>query len=190
MILESIPIIGCAVNLYLSFIKPNASKDIEKANRVIADAHLNKMLAKTGATGDKTLSTTKRTKAMDAYIVGNVSYNVTDATITANRLASKNYLKIKDLALIVVALISTIMLIATFNPAYGMIIMTIGMVIYILKDIPRESAIYLLSSLSSLNIMLIIFGLGYSLAEYVGLQRDTKSLRALSYLIITCLILI
>jgi hypothetical protein len=80
--LSSINIAGSMAMGMQRSVKPNASTDIKKANRIISDMQLAKMQVRTGILGDKTFASSKRSDALNSYIVGTTSYNVNDSTIT------------------------------------------------------------------------------------------------------------
>jgi hypothetical protein len=74
---------------WTSNVPDNANSDIKKANKLIANMQTSKMLAKVGPSGDKTMLNAKITDEYASYVAGVTSYNVADATITANAIAAK-----------------------------------------------------------------------------------------------------
>lgn len=171
-------------------IKSNASSDIKKANRFLADAQLAKMQVRTGILGNKLWANQNRSNALNAYIVGTTSYNVNEATINANQLHAKDKLSNADFLLLVFTFISVAFLIIMNSGILAIIAGSIGMVAYSIKNINRMSAIYLITSIASAHLPLILLALLIVTFEEISLNSDTEFLRSVLYILLTCLIAI
>jgi hypothetical protein len=169
-------------------VKPNASKDIKKANRIISDMQLAKMQVRTGILGDKTLASSKRSDALNAYIVGTTSYNVSDSTITANQLAAKKIQKDNDRLLLLFTFISVAALILMNSGVVAILAGSLGVISYMIKSINRTSAIFIITALASLHIPLILLSGLVALVEELSLNKDTEMPRNLLYMVLACLI--
>lgn len=176
--------------MYNRSYRLDASKDIRKANKILSDMQLSKMQSKTGIIGDKSLASMKRSDAFNAYIVSTTSYNVTDATTTANQLAVKRRQKLDDNSLLIFTLIAIIISVVAGNSLIALIAGSIGLIAFIIKHINRLSAVMLVTALCSANIYLIMFAIIVALVEELSLNKDTEMIRSLFYIVTSCLIII
>lgn len=168
----------------------NAATDIKKANKAIAGMQLNKMLAKSGISGNKTILNEKRSPAMDSYIAGMTSFNVTDAITNANNLAASRYKTVKTLS--VLATISIMVPYALlFNKTFILIISIILLLVDYYADIlPANQLIYVISVLLANNILVFSLNLLALITEKAISENKTASYRSLAFLIVTCMTLL
>lgn len=170
--------------------KSNAASEIKKANKLIADVQLAKMQVRTGLLGDKSLSQIKRSDAMNAYIVGTTAYNVNDATVNANQLAVKKKVTVSDNILLLFTFAAVALMILMNNGLLAIIVGSIGVISYMVKDINRTSAVFAITALASMNIPLILLASIIAMIEEISLNKDTETMRNVLYTVLSCLIII
>lgn len=176
--------------LVVSSFKKNASKDINQANKTVAGMQLNKMMARSGIGGDKTILNNKRSKQFNAYLTGITSYNVTDATITANNLAAKDY-KTKRNKINAVLMLIIIVTMSTTGLSYMIPISALVLVFDHYTTYLKNTRLYLLlASMLTGSLIMTATALTTLFIETYVQDHQTMFVRHLLYLIITCLILI
>lgn len=176
-----------ACSVAMSQVDKNASKDIKKANKLIANMQLNKIAAKTGISGDKTYLTKDKTDAFNAYLAATTSYNTNEAVTMANNMASKDYSKKK------MYMTSLLMLIVIVSMAMGNSIVNVTMSLSVLiidyfSDIFKNETVYnIIPIIHSNSLIMWLTTMGAFTVEYNIKNSTTKAIRNIIYAIITCL---
>lgn len=175
------------ISAYVDTYRMNASKEIKTSNKILASMQLSKMTAKTGLKGDKSLPTMKRSPALDAYIVGATSYNITDATNTANQLAVSTKKKHLENTMIVTGAIGAIISVITTNYLISIVIVVIVIITLVFKHIKPEQTTILIMGMSTASIVGTTMSIILVLLEMSKPNSDTDVLRKLIYTVILCL---
>jgi hypothetical protein len=175
---------------YISTLPKNASYEIKRANKVIAGMQINKMLAKSGVSGNKTLLNEKRSPAMDAYIAGMTSFNTTDAITMANNMATTRYKVHKSIITCIVLMICLILLLFIGNPLSAIIGITLFVTDYYTEILPGNLLTYTISLIMSTNFLqLIINVIALGLEKNIS-DSKTAKFRSLTYFTASCLALL
>lgn len=173
----------------LTTLQPkNASKDIKKANKAIASMQLNKMMSRTGLSGDKTILREKRSSAFDAYITAITSFNVNDALTLANNLAASRYKTIRMICIL--STIGTMLpyCIITGKMAILMISIIVMMVDYYTDILPGNNLLYALSILTSGSFIQFCINMFALMVDITIKDSKTSTYRSMFFLILTCLV--
>lgn len=182
--------IASASAVYLSLQKHNASREIKEANKALASMQMNKMAAKTGILGDKVKAYQQHNHAYNAYLVGATSYNITDSVNIANQLAIKRITTLQDNILLMICLLSFIYALVFINTGIAILTFTIGLITFTIKEINRIPMLYLISGISSLHLLALLFTILITMVEQLPLNKDTRTLRYSLYTILICLIIV
>jgi hypothetical protein len=178
------------MSAYVESYKMNASSEIKASNRILATMQLGKMTAKSGLTGNKSMPVLKRSPAMDAYIVGATSYNITDATNTANQLAVKRKIAHQQNLLIISGTIGAIISVIYLNFLQAIVIVAIVIVTFVMKDIKPNVSIILLMGLMTGSIIGATLSTVIILLELTKPNSDTDVLRRVLYTLAICLTIV
>lgn len=173
--------------IYISTIPKNAQPDIKDANKVIADAQLSKMLAKSGVAGDKTILNRKRSHASNAYYAGMTSYNMMDSMVTANGMAASNYKVKRSMALLLLLLILIIIGIihsSITSVMAGLMLMIIDFYADILK---ANRLTYIIAILTSINVSQLLVNVFALMIETNISDSKTAVYRSAVITLVSCL---
>lgn len=182
------PSLTCHLSsLIMSSTVKNASKDIKSANKIIAKMQINKMVSRSGLSGDKTMLANVFSPAFDAYIASTQSYNTTDAITTANNLAAAKYKTQRMMVNAILLIIIMIVAIITGN-AIILIISTLIVIFDYFINLPNDTLLYyILACVCSFNLMSLVINLVALIAEYSIKDDKTKSMRAAMYFVALCI---
>lgn len=190
-LLPSIIIVSNSVASVIEANLPqNAKKDIKEANKIITKMQLNKMIAKSGISGNKEILAEKTSDSFNAYLASMTSYGATDAVAMANSLAASKYKTRKQ---ILVAIITVVIIV--FNMLTGQTIvltasLTLIIMNYYLDFIKGGTLFLILNVLASTNLLMLLTTLAISIIETSIKDRKTATYRTVLYLIVTCLTLL
>lgn len=175
------------MSAYIETYKMNASSEIKASNKVLANMQLSKMTSRSGLAGDKSLPTLKRSPAMDAYIVGATSYDIPGATNTANQLAVKRKKTHQENLMIASGVFAAMISIASFDFIIAVLIITIIMITFLIKQIKPEVTTILIMGLATNSIVGTALSMVLILLELSKPNNDTDTVRRLMYTSILCL---
>jgi uncharacterized membrane protein YhdT len=184
------PVIGLTAGIVASLIPKNPNEDVKRVNKILARMQLNKMLSRSGVSGDKTILSQKTSTTFDAYLATLTSYNIQEALIIANNSAASAYRKKKYILLMITVLVILAMSIFTGTVLQSIVIAGICVIDYIIDFMPNESIFPLIATVSSLNIPIIFANLSFTIIEMIYKDDKTIMYRMILYLLITCSLLL
>jgi hypothetical protein len=167
----------------------NASKEINESNNLIAKAQVSKMLAKTGAGGDKTILNKKMSTAQTSYIAGMTSYNVNDAINSANQAAAKSNRKRRITIMFLSSSATALSYLLSGYITIPIIIMSLALIFSLVANFEPEYIIALNLVLTGTNIFRLIANIIITVIELiVKPPSSTSEIRVLIYTIISILL--
>lgn len=163
-------------------VEQNASRDIKKANEIIATMNLNKMLSKVGPGGNKNILQTKLTDSSSAYIAMTQSFNTTEAITVANNLAAKANRK-NRLGYATISCVVTASYYALSGGAViSCIILTLMIVMFFMAKFEPEWIILLNMCISSRSLTGLIVNLLIAVIEtMLSPANSTNTIRVFVY---------
>lgn len=181
-------VIPCVVNAYsltMSLNTPdNASASIKKSNKLLAMMYLNKILAKIGASGDKTILSKKMDDETAAYFTHTQSYNATDAIIVANNLAAKTNRKNRLVNVAISSVVSSVYCLVTGSVVASLFIMILLLIVYLIPVFEPEWLILINMCMTPVNIsMFVVNGIMGVIEFVIRPPGRTAMVRSAIYLI-------
>lgn len=176
--------------MWMMAIKMNASSDIKKANKMLANYQVSKMMSKSGGMGDQTALEIRQTDEFNTYLTGLTSYNLQESLSAANRIAVKKQMarKMNILAMLTIGYIP--INIAKYGPIIGTSTLLPLIVASLTDKLEPEVATVILMTLSSPSGMSAIFNACISYTEImIKPSKQTRIIRMGSYLVIRLLII-
>lgn len=165
----------------------NASRDIKRANKVIATMQMNKMLAKTGIGGNKTMLSEKQSSAFNAYLTAITSYNMTDALVNANNLAASRYKVVKTISILGMYAILLPYSMLTYKVPLLVMTVILFIVDYYTDILPGPQLAYVIGVLYSTNFLQMSINLVALSVENVIGDNKTAFYRSLVFALLACL---
>jgi hypothetical protein len=173
------------VSLTFSITTPkNASGEIKKANKLLANMQINKMLSKVGPTGDKTTLNMRQTDSTNAYIVGATSYNITDSTTVANNIAAKQNWQRRYANLVISSSLTATYWAIQQNYLAVVAIISMMIITYFAPSLQPEWVISLNLIMTSFNVRSLIVNMMIAIIELVVKPPTRVSrVRSLIYIV-------
>lgn len=186
------PIIKTAANMtsttcltYSVNVENNASKQINKANKLISLMQVNKMMSKVGPTGDKTKLNEAKDPVFDAYIAATMSYNVNDAIVHANNLAAKQNRKSRLTSMYVSTVVTMAYMALSGLTLIAIVIACLALMLTLNNRVDPEALILLNMVLTSGNVGGLMINLAITLIELIiNPPSSTKNVRTTIYVIV------
>lgn len=163
----------------------NASSQIKKANKLISSMQVNKMLAKVGPTGDKTILNKGKDAAFDAYIAATTSYNVSDAVIHANNLSAKQNRKNRLMSMYLSTTITVTYLILMQYHMLAITVLTLALILSLIQQVKPEALILLNMLLTSGSLGAMLLSMTIAIIELIiDPPSSTRTIRTTIYMVV------
>jgi hypothetical protein len=187
---QIIGVASSAIAIAETCLKKNASKDIKTANKHIANMQMNKMMARSGLGGDKTILSRKHNDSFNAYIAGMTSFNTQESVSLANNLSADKYKKERNMLTAILLMIIAVVSVLMNSPILITTSFVMVIIDYFTNVFEGNKLYFAIGMLTSQTITMAVINALALFIEYIIKDNRTATLRSLVYGALSCLVFI